>query len=271
MSFNKSMLILVMVFSLMGHALWAKEPGLTFDDQKSAELVSIMSMSATGSLLAQNSEGTEVVDSAKVVPFEIIKKPGRALLFSAIIPGTGEIYAESYIVGASLIAVEAALWVFYSKFHSKGKDLETEFEAFANAHWREDAYKDWIERNPETSITHELPETKTQQYYEMIGKYHQFYAGWDDSEGYVYNGAEISPNRKKYMDMREDSNIQLKNATTMASVAMLNHILSAVNAAWTTYRYNKNYAQRNTGTSLQFDTIQYANQFCPALSLNMRW
>jgi hypothetical protein len=36
-------------------------------------------------------------------------------------------------------------------------------------------------------FTHNLPKTKTQQYYEMVGKYHQFACGWSDFEGYSYN------------------------------------------------------------------------------------
>jgi len=38
-----------------------------------------------------------------------------------------------------------------------------------------------------SQFTHNLPETKTQQYYEMIGKYHQFACGWNDFTGYEYN------------------------------------------------------------------------------------
>jgi hypothetical protein len=73
------------------------------------------------------------------------------------------------------------------------------------------------------------------------------------------------------MDMREDSNIELKNATTMASVVILNHIVSAVDAAWCTYRYNKNYAKKNKGAAFQIDTIQRDNKLYPAVSLNVRW
>ncbi len=42
-----------------------------------------------------------------------------------------------------------------------------------------------------SQFTHNLPETKTQQYYEMIGKYHQFSCGWNDFDGYVYENGEI--------------------------------------------------------------------------------
>jgi len=267
-------IICALSVSLIGTYVQAKEQNNNLNhilsaDVKSAELAQYMlpsELNLGSPLFAQNAESTKTTPD---VPFEIIKKPGRALLFSAIIPGTGEFYCKSYLIGSAFLAVEALSWVLYSNFHAKGKDLEDEFETFANAHWNEQAYYEWISDNPDIQQTHELPEKKTQQYYEMIGKYNQFYAGWDDSEGYEYGG-ELSPNRKQYMDKREDSNVQLKNATTMVSVVLLNHILSAVNAAWTSYRYNKNFA-KNKGTSLQFDTIHYANQFCPAISVNMRW
>ena len=38
-----------------------------------------------------------------------------------------------------------------------------------------------------SQFTHNLPETKSQQYYEMVGKYHQFACGWNDFNGYEYN------------------------------------------------------------------------------------
>lgn len=36
-------------------------------------------------------------------------------------------------------------------------------------------------------FTHNLPTEKTQQYYEMVGKYHQFSCGWSDYDGYERN------------------------------------------------------------------------------------
>ncbi len=205
------------------------------------------------------------------VPFEIIKSPKIALLSSAVLPGLGELYAKSYIMSAVFVGLEATLWGMYFKYIDQGEKLEKEFQNFADAHWSREQYEQWI-TGPGSSVskTHELPETNTQQYYEMIGKYDQFFRGWDDSDAYSYGG-ERSPQRLKYMDMREDSNIELKNATTMASVVILNHIVSAVDAAWCTYRYNKNYAKKNKGAALQIDTIKRDRILYPALSLNVRW
>ncbi|MCI0513330.1 DUF5683 domain-containing protein [candidate division KSB1 bacterium] len=215
----------------------------------------------------------QVTDSTKQAeaPFELIKSPRKALLFSVILPGAGELYSKAYIMSGVFFAAEATLWIMYSSYQGKGKDLEDEFKLYADAHWSQERYEIWI-NSPEAreiNRTHELPDSKTQQYYEMIGKYDQFFKGWDDADNYTYDGAP-SPNRTNYMDMREDSNIQLKNATTMISLAILNHIVSAVDAAWASYRYNKNYA-KTKGASLQFEPILQANRLYPALSLKMRW
>lgn len=59
-------------------------------------------------------------------------------------------------------------------------DTETpEFEGFNGTNINLDGKVD--------QFSHNLPATKTQQYYEMVGKYHQFACGWNDFEGYSYN------------------------------------------------------------------------------------
>jgi hypothetical protein len=294
--------LFISILGLTSGVVVAKTPASQFGqlnwvDVKQAELSEAMLTPANGGnagLLAQ--VGSDTVGT-QAAPFPIIKSPRKALLFSAIIPGAGELYAKAYLPAIAFFALETTLWLMYNKYTKKGQELEDEFEAFADEHWRLDVYEAWLYNSDESitegldkeeNRTHTLPRddndsvVRTQQYYEMIGKYDQFYAGWDDSGwfiggpsgiskegGYTY-GTTRSPIRLEYMDRREDSNIQLKNATTMASIAILNHIVSAVDGAWSAYRYNKNYAKKQQ-TSIRFDTIQYAQHVYPAISFNMRW
>ena len=121
-------------------------------------------------------------------------------------------------------------------------------------------------------FTHNLPETKTQQYYEMIGKYHQFSCGWNDFDGYEYNpdgsvrmetviienaagdsvSAEIPVMLKNdanafdysedgfnsanhvdtYVDLREEANIAYEVGQNFLMVTLLNHVASAFDAAY---------------------------------------
>lgn len=291
--------VLMTAFSL--NTAFAKTPAsitnqFNWVNEKKAELSSVMLEQAQSGELNYLAQAINDTTSTAAVPFPLIKSPRKALLFSAVIPGAGELYAKSYIFAAAFLAVETTLWLMYNKYQKKGEDLENEFEDYADDHWRLEIYEAWLGSdeavqnglNEESERTHTLPRDentdeviKTQQYYEMIGKYNQFYAGWDDS-GWSFSGGTLTPDgsysysdirspvRLKYMDMREDSNIQLKNATTMVSIVILNHIVSAVDAAWASYRYNKNYAKKHN-TSLRLDTIRHAKRVYPALSFSMRW
>jgi hypothetical protein len=165
------------------------------------------------------------------------KSPGLGALFSALVPGTGEMYAGSWLKGAIFLGAEIGLWVGYWQFHKKGGEWEDIFQAFADDHWSEDRWRDWMQNHPEFGdTTHTLPSTKTQQYYEMIGKYNQFKAGWDD---YTEGGAALTPNRNYYEDLRDKSNDQFKRASYCAMISLGNHVLSALDAALTVRLKNR--------------------------------
>ncbi len=92
-------------------------------------------------------------------------------------------------------------------------------------------------------FTHKLPVHGDQQYFELIGKYHQYNPGWDDySQGTDYR--TLTPHFVLYSGMRGDAN-DLYNVSTKAVAGIyINHILSALDAAWTTTIYNKEFAMQ---------------------------
>lgn len=119
-------------------------------------------------------------------------------------------------------------------------------------------------------FTHNLPATKTQQYYEMIGKYHQFACGWNDFDGYeydadgnlvtetkyiensageqvaveipvmklddgVFNYSENGYNSEKvdfYEDLRNKTNEAYEMGQNFLMVTLLNHVASAFDASY---------------------------------------
>lgn len=117
-------------------------------------------------------------------------------------------------------------------------------------------------------FTHNLPETKTQQYYEMIGKYHQFSCGWNDFNGYDYNtdgtvvmvedsimasdgtyqvlerpklkdgvfdyteNGYTSPQVDFYEDLRNKTNEAYEMGQNFLMVTLLNHVASAFDASY---------------------------------------
>lgn len=93
-----------------------------------------------------------------------------------------------------------------------------------------------------TGFSHRLPRRPDQQYYELIGKYLQYNAGWDD---WGASGPAISeylvnpsPRFREYTNMRGEANDYYNIATTASFILVANHILSAFDAAWSAKQYN---------------------------------
>ncbi len=209
------------------------------------------------------------------------RSPRRAFIMSLLLPGSGQFYAESRTKAAVYLGLEAVAVGLWYAWRSEGNDLEDQFRAMADRHWEPEEYMVWINRHGgsgQVPITHALPcsmyideyrqtgsfgdcsSAEVQQYYELIGKYHQFVAGWDDLQDRdtgnpIHNRAQDvdfrsydpdlhtldafvdsvyhSPRRIEYEDLRHDSNRYLKRARHVSGLIMVNHIISAVDAART--------------------------------------
>jgi hypothetical protein len=195
------------------------------------------------------------------VPVPDQKKPMLGALFSAAVPGAGECYAGSWLKGSLFFAAEVALWVGYSHYSNKGQTWDDTFTDFANEHWSEPGYWVYMAGPGQANIpgvdmnnymqyleklrdyekerfSHSLHVEKDQQYYEMIGKYDQFHAGWDDFDGNKPD-LTLTPHRDEYDEMRYKSNMAFKNASACVMGVLLNHVLSAFDAGWTIKSANK--------------------------------
>ncbi|MBN1542527.1 hypothetical protein JW992_10305 [candidate division KSB1 bacterium] len=211
-------------------------------------------------------------------------------LLSAVVPGAGQAYNGSWLKAAGFLAAEVAAWTLYAHYHDKGMEQEKEFHAYADRYWIEEDYWEWIsigagipynQENLEQlrawegeTFSHGLHRQKDQQYYEMIGKYHQFNAGWEDAtRGIIIDGdydikGDISSRRLIYEGMRDDSNRSLKHATSAASVALVNHLVSGLEAAWSISRDNK----RRAHFGLRMEAVpSFDSEPTPVLSLRVIW
>ncbi|MEX2089656.1 MAG: DUF5683 domain-containing protein [Bacteroidota bacterium] len=210
------------------------------------------------------------------------KSPVQAALYSAVLPGAGEFYAESYWKAGGFFLAEVALWGWYVVNDSKGNDQTVLFQQYADLHWSVVSYVEWIERyitelNPDAGgtggiitgnsgppwdrvdwaklneleerigrrsgngFTHRLPRRPDQQYYELIGKYPQYAGGWDDGTNITpsdVTSSNVSARFLEYSAMRGKANDFFNVASTMASLIVVNHVLSAFDAAWSASQYN---------------------------------
>jgi hypothetical protein len=112
--------------------------------------------------------------------------------------------------------------------------------------WPEiNALEDGIRGQPNNGYSHLLPAYGDQQFYELIGKYDQFSRGWDDAADDILGPADLPlrSNSKRfyeYAKMRAQANDNYDIAGTFVSVAVINHIVSAIDAFWSASRYNSN-------------------------------
>lgn len=90
------------------------------------------------------------------------------------------------------------------------------------------------------SYSHTLPRRPEQQYFELIGKYGQYTLGWDDHSG-PYNPSEPAAvgRFKFYAGERARTEDYFSTASTLVTVTIINHLLSAADAAWTAATFNK--------------------------------
>ena len=192
------------------------------------------------------------------------KSPMLSGLFSAIIPGAGQIYNKDYWIAGIFIALEAALITTAVIYDKKGDDQTASFENYADQNWSVVDYAEWLNTyqnasiviNPDESLppwkrvnwselneaevgSHTLPPHGEQQYYELIGKYHQYSSGWNDYSG-GSNIDLISPNFTYYAGERGKANDFYNTASTAVVGIYVNHLLSAAEAVWGATRFNSN-------------------------------
>ncbi|OPX25905.1 MAG: hypothetical protein B1H02_00210 [Candidatus Latescibacteria bacterium 4484_107] len=215
------------------------------------------------------------------------KSPKKALLFSALIPGAGQIYGGKLLRGAVFLTIDAALLTGYVVLDKKGGDLEDDFKAYADRYWDVDEYLVWkdqyVSATGDTMLfTHGLPRDsagevqKTQQYYEMIGKYDQFRVGWedypDDLKSITYaDSVLITEDRLDYMDQRDDSNRYLKRAGYVTGAIFFNHIISAIDAARQVSGSREEQARSERRVKVRMAVWEEGGEPFPALVVSKRF
>jgi len=229
----------------------------------------------------------------------------QAALYSAVIPGTGQYYAGSTWKAILFAGIEVAAWTAYIVYSGEASDQEAAMESYANTNWSEQRY--WsklyyealregittlpVYRVDENNIlidydanvikslrfledalghSHRLPETKTQQYYEMIYKYlTQFGNGWGDADfyrEYYGNTNDMTAQMFQYRDMRNSMNDYYDNVSTVTNVILLNHVLSALDAAWTARSYN-----REININIRAYNKRYLDENVQMFGVNVVW
>ena len=150
------------------------------------------------------------------------KSPSRALLYSLLLPGLGEIYVgDSRTRAAMFISTEVGIWATFFTFRQMGN-------------WNEDDYIEFATANAGVN-----PENKNDLFWDMVGFYENrdeynkvsrvytrenpFFPETPDWDWQWQNIAD----RARYRDIKNDSKSYFRNADWMLAVAGLNRAVSA--------------------------------------------
>lgn len=118
------------------------------------------------------------------------------------------------------------------------------------------SFPDWI-------YSSEVTVVRDRDFYENIGKYDQFAGGWDDfTETWDVTAKDVGDsteyiiltnNKKKYLNMRFNSNNLLTMAKYAVSAIMFNHVFSALDAIWSSQKKSRKEKSVDTNVGLIYD------------------
>jgi len=290
---NKIRVFLILI--LLSALSWAGEQGGLEFNQQRKNLIQ-QSFQRMDSLSAQQQEVRR-------------KSVFLSAVYSALLPGAGELYAGSRWKAALFFGIELAGWATFLVYDNKGDDQDKIMRAYANKNWLEQRYwsklyydavqkgdipnlpeyelemveNGYMLKNYDTEMannlrfledalghTHRLPATRTQQYYEMIYKYlTQFGNGWQDADfffTYYGNTNTMSPQMFEYRGMRNEMNRFYDVASGTLNAILINHVLSALDAAITTRNYNRSWS-----VGVRIQNIRYYGEKVQVYGLLLSW
>ncbi|MBS4029620.1 MAG: hypothetical protein KGZ58_13415 [Ignavibacteriales bacterium] len=233
---------------------------------------------------------------------------------SFLLPGAGEYYTESFWQSGIFFAAEVTGITVGLVYNNKAIDQTTFFKSYADKHWNVVKYVEWIYENISTwgitneyptideiiiannqypwkrvnwnkiteleraiggSFSHTLPRRPEQQYYELIGKYHQFRAGWSDYDSTFADytipnrrDAAISPNFTYYSKERGKANDYYTIAKRAVNLVLLNHILSAIDAAISANVFNNQFSSQ---LQFQEERTAYGISYNPVVNMKLKF
>ena len=161
------------------------------------------------------------------------KSAGKAIIYSLLLPGMGELYADGYDSGIYFTIADGVLWATFIGMNVYGN-------------WQQDRYIAYAQTKGGVS-----PAGKDDNYYATIGEYLDIdvyndekafegdYNAMYDTEKYYWNW-NTTEHRKEYRNMWVSSERTLNDVQFVVGALILNRIISAINAVRLVSKYNSN-------------------------------
>ena len=177
--------------------------------------------------------------SDQTVVFDDVKKKkntGLAILYSLLLPGMGELYAESYDSGVYLTVADGVLWGTYIGMNVYGNWQQDRYVSFAQnkagitTDSKDDAYYATISQY--LNIEDYNNEKAFERNFDEMYNTNQYFWKWNTSE-----------DRKSYRSMWVSSEQTFNNVRFVVGGLLLNRLISAINAVRLISKYNKNLSE----------------------------
>jgi hypothetical protein len=172
-----------------------------------------------------------------VAPNSAKKKVGLAALYSLLIPGMGELYADGFSSGKYFLMAEGGLWITYAIFEIHGNDLRDAARAYSvsgagvNLSGNDDQY--FVDVGNFLSMDEyndkRLRDREPERLYSAAaGEYWR----WDSDAS-----------RLAFREQRIASENSYNNRKFVGAAILINHVVSAINAARAAISYNNSLEQ----------------------------
>ena len=253
MKFNAKIIILVLIFSLLSNIC------LAADNLQARPFTAFYLDSALGSRTLMN-QSTVVMEATEEL--QPRKSPNEAFLYSLVIPGMGQLYTGAKR-GYLYAAADVILLGTYFFLRNNASNTREDYRDVVRQHvtfigpgsfedW--DLIEDFEHATQYETWNHDYDTKDTQK---RTGKWY-----WRDLDPDLKNEKHrdlekrdiTSKHRLEAFNLREKANNTFERAKFFLGVAILNHVVSAVEARITTKRFNTRL--QNTSTQTQANALE---------------
>lgn len=171
-------------------------------------------------------DGVQVTVPAK-------KSVGLAVLYSLLVPGMGELYADGFSSGKYFLIAEGALWLGYAAVEIHANDMRNGARSYAVAH----AGVNTTGKDDDFFV--DIGNFMTvEEYNEKRLRDREVGRLYDPLAGYSWRW-DADASRLAYKDQRIASEDMYNNRKFVGIAILVNHIVSAINAARCAISYNR--------------------------------
>ena len=160
------------------------------------------------------------------------KSAAAAVIYSLLIPGMGELYTGRFDQGKYSLIAEGTLWLSYVSYRQYGLWIREDARNFSASHAgvqvngkTDQFFVDVANFNNTYDYNEKKLRDRTPE--KMYDINSDFYWNWD---------ADI--NRQQFRSLRVSSEKVLNNSKFIIGAVIVNHVISAINAARLTKQYN---------------------------------